>query len=736
MDGKKENIQKPQNKRMRKKAKKIIGQPTVPKTRKFKGGKKTKEESQSVYSAETDSQSILVPTQQPAITIAVPILPQQVYGVCASYVSYALGRGWLSRAGLDSYPYWAAQYMYTVLTAYISSSQIKAGSLPLWLQKFGQALAPKTVRCMQGFAAYKFDNAAILNYVNPPEANLNVSVYGYNYLLYPQKLTGSVNGFPIAEPPVAYTDDNGRDAWTSLSQFMAQLGNPESLVTPIKPNTWSKNVSAFAMPANAEGTGVGNSGGQIFQAGLEVPIYTPCLGVFANVLASGAINPARYGVFSTSFAGDAAFASWLFYNSPHAECKSMLKVPRLHSVDFLEFADVVALWCQKLLENASSLAANAPSTVVQCPLSIQEMQLLLKNELMFMFGNTQPSVQFIYPRLPQTGSDNEFVPFPCGTNVVALSSCGMRLPLVLVENMKALRGRWVHSKSQSPTYFCPILGKYYLDTLNTNDYIYKKEGIDTPVFFEGAAFSRNLATSKGVKKESLIELPIDLIDGSSGSDYVFINDQTRLRTLAAFWNEWLQNLSSVSMTLTEVSIDQGVNICTGIGQTLHWIPEPPTAIQRRTEIVDERVLARRGLSATPYSSRSTVALSSHDKIYAPVYTQLSNFWVLPQNKAVAGTGLANQSVFQRQQIIAGEAFSVSLSGQDDGYSISARHNYYASTMVRGITAHASQIEEFFLDMSRKGEGGILSGLVAGWIGKTFGATAGSIAGTVAEVLPL
>jgi len=272
--------------------------------------------------------------------------------------------------------------------------------------------------------------------------------------------------------------------------------------------------------------------------------------------------------------------------------------------------------------------------------------------------------------------------------------------------------------------------------LSTDDYVFTYNGQETNTFKVDSSFVRVLSTSKGIKRESMVEPPIDLVDGASGANYLFINDQTRLKNMAALWNTWLDNFGNMSMTLTQVNIDQGINIFCAVGQTLHWIPQTQSSIKRNEGVVDERLEKQRTLSNTTYNNKRVIAISAHDKIYAPVYTQINNTWILPQNKAVAGTNLAAQSVFQRQQIIMGEAFSVSQSSEDDGATLSARHDSYAALMVRGLTQSPSEIETFLLDQAKKGHGGVLSGLVAGWLGKTFGATAGSIAGSIAETLPI
>jgi hypothetical protein len=236
--------------------------------------------------------------------------------------------------------------------------------------------------------------------------------------------------------------------------------------------------------------------------------------------------------------------------------------------------------------------------------------------------------------------------------------------------------------------------------------------------------------------EPEVEAVINFIDGSSASDYAFINDPKRLEALVALWNEWISRYATYSMALSTVSRDFGVNICSSVGMTRHWIPQGLEDQTRDSQVRDLRLASRRYLSATLYATRQAAAISSYNRMLSPALDSIQGIWILPINKAVIGLTDASQSTFQREQIIRGETYSVSSASEVAGMSLATLHGRYAQAMIKGPNAPAGDIEAFFTSQNLNSTGGILSGLVAGFIGKTFGSTAGSIAGAVSEMLPI
>jgi len=402
-------------------------------------------------------------TQQPSITIEVALDPGTLYGVCIGFVSQALSRGYLAHSDLPDNPYFAAVYMVNVLLAYAKGTVPAASSLPYWLQCYGQALAPKKVRCNEGIAFYRFGlTTSTIPFIPLSDVNIGSIIYGYSYLLYKEG-SGDIDLFPKAQPSAGYSEEDGAAAWSSLAQFMQREDHPWTRVVPLTTTTWSKNVSAFAMPTVPEGQGWSGAGGEVFQAGLEVPVHTPSLAVFAKLLSNGAINPTRYSMFSSLSSGDPIFSGSLFYGLAPSSQIGTKKASKFHAVDFLEFQDVLASWASLVVQQAFKDSAFAPTVSgtpldAVCPITLQEMGLILRNEMMTLFNHTQCASQAIYPREVASNTDNEFVPFICSSTTVGLGPQGMKIPLMMAENMKALVGRWIKTESQSHCFFSSDLG--------------------------------------------------------------------------------------------------------------------------------------------------------------------------------------------------------------------------------------------------------------------------------------
>jgi hypothetical protein len=700
-----------------------------------------------------DSLATLQPSnQQQAIPIEVNLDPFVVYGVCLSYVDSAVARGFLSRASSPDVPYYASVYMVNVLLAYIKGTTPKATALPLWLQEFGQALSPKRVPMgTGGLAAYRFI-VSISTDPFVPFANQTIGspVYGYEHLLWIPTNAAPIDGFPIAGAPGGYTDEKGLDAWSAVANFMQSTRRASTQICPLKTTAWSNSVSAFAMPTIPEGLGFGGSavsGGRLFMSGLEVPVRTPHLGVFANFLLDGSVAPARYGRFSQSSAGDSLWASQWFHSVTPSKSISTKRPTMFHFVDFLEFGDVAALWCtflnfQAIQDASFATTLSAPSDLT-CPLSLQEFLLCVRNDMMVLYGSTQPGCQSIYPRSPDAMIDNEFVPFLTSTNCVGLASCGIKLPQMLVENMKALIGRTVHfGRHSNDQFFCPVLGQYASDALSSSNYEVTFNGDPVPTFATLSDVVRVRRRSVGSKDkdksefEPFVEATIAFVDGTSGGNYVFQNDTTRLRDLAAMFNEWAARRQTYSSPLSAISKDMGVNICSSVGTTRHWIPTPDSYRRRMADMVDTRIVKRKGLSATHYASRMAVGFSARGQILSPVFEQIQSMWILPVNKAVAGPSTAAQSLFLRESIMLEETASISTATVETGQTMAALHETYALAMTHGLMATTSELDTFFIEQAKNGKAGVLSGLVAGFLGKAFGPTVGSIAGAVADIVPI
>lgn len=381
---------------------------------------------------------------------------------------------------------------------------------------------------------------------------------------------------------------------------------------------------------------------------------------------------------------------------------------------------------------------------------------MLRNTMMGAFKETISASQGIYPFTPTSGIDNQFVPFTSGGNTCPLETLDMQLPVPFIENIRALAGRWVFGGSDGDFWYCPVLGQYATDALNTTDYVVTYTGSDGAVtsnaFATAAIYREKEINAKGeVKTRMLTEATISLVDGSSGIDLVAINDPKRLKELLTMWNDWVKTsgVASYSVQLGTMGTEKGISILCSLAGTRIWVPTPSLRTQltgplreRRSsssnliEFVDIRMEKPRfhGLLTSVYANRQAITTTHQCEVLAAPFEQVLDTWIMPivQDEKIIGE---SSTVLQRWQFIMGEPHSTNSTSGEQGTTLSTIHSTYASKMVKSNLSQADDWTEFFNSMAKLGRGGILSGLVAGLVGKAFPAL-GGVASTIADALPL
>jgi len=305
----------------------------------------------------------------------------------------------------------------------------------------------------------------------------------------------------------------------------------------------------------------------------------------------------------------------------------------------------------------------------------------------------------------------------------------------------------------------PVWGQYYSDELTQANYTVNVTNATSsatiPCFTTLSdvvkvrkARSDSKSTPTSVKKanppmttdeelfEPLVEPTISLVDGSSGSNYLFINDTSGLLQKAELWNNWISQFSDYTDPLTTVSRDLGVNVCCSLGVTRHWIDTPSSALEIRKQRVDTRMEKRKFLMADPYATRDVILTSFFDKPNSPVFDRIQQMWLLPINNSVTTAIPQSGTLWQKVTLNLVETNNVPTSNETTGTTLSFINSQFVNSLIKAKSAPLSAEAQFFLDMDRQGKGGVLSGLVANFIGSAFGSTAGSIAGTVAQFLPI
>lgn len=669
---------------------------------------------------------ITLPNQMNAINFLATMDENVLYGVCEGYVSEALARGFLARSQGPEDPAFAARFMYDILYSYAAAAPIVCPKMPQWLRDLGAAISPTIVPFQLGQGSYKFSSSAF----SGPLGARPIGDASYGYYWNPVGVnTGVVtNMFPVSSglTNTAYNTELGCVAFQTLVQFMAENEDDDrsKLVDYSSPSKYEKDVSAYCEVAAQLGLGEGYVGGVASLSQLEVPIFHPILSKFVAPGASDE-NITRFYNFAIQTGGDslflgAALSSYLTRNEWKAR-----RAPRFHPIWFDEFADVAAHWITGVIQtnyNEAITPVGPGPFPTTCPLTFQDFCLLLRATLMCNFADTQPMVQSLYPREPQSSTDPEFVPFVAGANTCALADPGMQLPTPLIENMRCLTGRkfQVGKNEHDVLMYIPVLGNYA--NRNLEGSLYKIEIVQEPnfipVFATETGVVRRTMTQKGQVEVKIAEVPIDLVDGTtsgSGGAYVFINDPARLAALASIWNNWLQNTgySTNSVALSTLGKEKGLKVLASIAMT-RYLGLPEAGVKEFVDVRREKYTAPQPI----FEEAISAAVSSQGPILAAPYQQVQERWILPTIK-MGQTKLSDSTWGQRWQAYEGEPFLAPDSSGTTAIPLSDQHAVYAAKMYRGKLAQSSDWDTFFKHAEKEGRGGILSGL-GGVLDSIFG----------------
>jgi len=700
-----------------------------------------------IRGAAADAKS--VQNEKKVISQVIPIDPNTFCYVIASWISIAVAKGFYANSNSPLDAFFAYTYAVQMLNAAALGVVPQVQAVPYWLLCYMHAISPKSVHMDLGEVSYSFEGVST-SFAPAPDVPGTSSVSGQFFFLIPA-LT-AVDGFPIGTLASGYTPDAGENAYSELCTFFSGWYAPGdgrskmNMMVPISTSTpFKQNVSAFAIQMNPAGSGSVQTGGWGTVLGLEVPILTPlfsCIG--STDTYNGATSLSRYPRFSHPFAGDLGQVAPLMCQwSSSKKHWNFKRPPKYHWVDFNEFGDVLANYVVALqtayFQQAAATVSPITADQIICPLSLQEVLLVLRNEILYALGGGNECGQFVAPMISQTPSQNAFVPYLMGTNSCPMAYAGMNLPTPLVENVKSLTMRFAPRKGNDFEWFISVLGQYKSDVLLQSDYQYNQVigEVETlmPSFTTISDFRKR--KMRDSKKNSVwvpeIEVPISFIDGTSGTNYVFINDPPRLQELAALWNQWLARFSQFSSELGVVSNEYGINVLCSASTTLHWVTISSSTIAREEEVLDTRV--KRVRTSSVYANRQVAAITQKGTFLAgPTETVISQ-WILPVNQVVSWNNQTQTAFTRIQDLLAEPYIYAQTSTGDNGINLASRHVSYANQMVHGLAAQPTVWDKFFASMANAGRGGILSSLVASLAGKALGPEIGGVASTVANLLP-
>jgi hypothetical protein len=654
------------------------------------------------------------------------------------FIMKACEKGFLTLADLPEYPYFAYCYTVQTMQALITQTAQLTIRIPYAMLAACRALQAKDAPCANGTVSY----TALVEQFAQPTVTHPVGYVPYGYLWNVGKPTNVLANvyFPIMDVTLpGYTDEQGARAFQRLCQILVEDDptGPYRMVLTSDTTSMDKDVSAFAYARDSyekvglASAGVGPAAGITTTLNLEVPIFRPQFGAL-GVECNPDSQQQRFGNLHANCAGDATFlsagqATWFTEDKWR-----MQRPPKIHPIDFNEFADVVGKWvagiqqsyADDVLKDTGSPMSPAAITQLACPLTLQEMCLLLRNVLMQAFKNTQAGCHGVYPITPLSSEDNAFVPFIVSTSTCYLAPNDMSLPIPLIENIRSLTDRCIRRKGDDWEFFLPSLGIWNDERLNEADYQFIINGVPTASFKSSLALAKKkVVSSEGVSYVPLVETAVSYVDGSSSAGFLAINDPNALKKLTTLWEEWLRSgPATFSCPIGTLGTEAGINALVSINasRVCGTMPQAEKAeLQRRERlqntkfIVDERFEKQRSRGtrsiSTVYDNQNVAIDIFQSKILATAYEQIQSIWILPCMR----TRVDDLNVITpiRWGAIQGETFSnIRLNG-DIGPTLNDLHSTYASKLIRGKLQPKTDWDELFSTLSARGRGGILSGLV-------------------------
>lgn len=702
------------------------------------------------------------------------VLSGPIYGV----VCEALTRGYIPNAANESYPYFAYIYMTNMLISAANNATPKEMTIPRWLAHLVQALVQTRVKSRAGHVSYKFTVPAIWddNYI----INMGPVLFARAANLGIKSLTPTWPGsyWYVTGAPSPYSEGEGELAAQEIWQFLKSCyedNDKHTMVSIGQANFMTSDASAFAVNISSPGGGFRNTGAPRVELTLEVPVFRPMFSLL-RTQTSNDVVPTRAANFPRSYGGDSVWLGGQLLRRPDPLYQS--KTPPIFKfIDFYEIVDVFALYvryaCEaKMLDSETEAVMEAfggSSSVyyaenVQCPLTRQELAIMLRSVLMSLFADTQPYVQGLFPRVPGSLSAIDFVAFVSGVGThPVLGASSMLMPLLLKNNLLALTERisfpgFIEGTSvNNMTQYTPVLGAYNgISDLGTLTFEGLKNGTGT-VDYEPFVVNP-------------LELPIDMVDGKYSGGYAQINDPSGVNKLILAWNDWSTRMADFFWSTTPFSVDAGNPALWSLGFTNNWtfapvleeekkvkekvcfVPEhrgiekeeEPKKTKTFEEIRDTRWTS---VGDTPpgsniYNLRDVIAVTTSTKPFKSAWLY-NQYFIKPINPLpnIFTPVVPRQSTdYTRISCLNQEFFSLVTSTGTAGPTISlaenmrTKHMQLAKLCIKSKYAEKGDFQEVMESWEKNGQAGILSSIAAGLIGSIF-PDAKPIVESIAGVIP-
>lgn len=497
--------------------------------------------------------------------IEVQVNAETAIGIGCGIISHALNHGWRTQCMKQStpdFPYYAFVFIYDTVINVMEGNQANVPKVefPDFLLEILAAVQPKMGQQVgSGTVGYSWTVTGYGTPTNFFSFPANSVAYGkYAFGTTSSSIADGFNTITLTAP--GYTLEKGTSAFQSLINFMnGRLKDPTKKYRPYAKRTFDlkgtvleRSPSAFSSSNMVIGGGV--SGGFAYSlAALETSIKHPKFAVFADPsqkLARGFRNYRAAG-------GD---TTWLVCSIMEQCLRSEFSNPNYAAfkpVDFYEIADRLCLVIVSLF-NKYYADLTVKQTIVDLGLTPSHFLVILRKTLMYAFGATQYGVQSLR-FYPNSQPQDDFIPFLCAVGTSSSDApASMILPLYMVENLNALRGRatWnnVNPRTgglvkKNPKHYVPVLGQYQKYAFDPKVYNYYNGEALINIFAAGAYDD------------------ISMVDGTFSGTWYDLDLSPIIATDLATYNRTMNILGPYTQSPTTFNGDGGVNVLTVIADT-------------------------------------------------------------------------------------------------------------------------------------------------------------------------
>jgi hypothetical protein len=691
----------------------------------------------------TEEEAILqLPLSSSILDVTARVSDRAISYLAMGIVLRGIRRGLLAKQKFAEAPYYMFRLLIDAFTSAMRSSISILTEAPMWYWEIYHALKPKKRPFKTGEIQYKWEitetgsgNDQVFTLGLGPD---QYSVYWGTGLPIS---TPDINGFPVLGPVGApYTVELGAAAIASLWSTCT----PKSPLIPDPGSDCStyNDTSAFAVNYPELGSSFNSTGAFRSTIYSERHIDSPLLAKFAIYQPEGTAlwrgwHKSGLGAGSSSMIGprlmDVAGHTGLIRNK---------LPPTVKTYNFDEIFEQLSLTMCLALEYLSN---SAGQTVPACPLTSQQVQILLRQAILPQFDND------MFQDLRYDSNQRvHLLPFVVGPNGSATTTVDMLLPTFLAENIRCMKSIevkasekfqdavlvWHSVLCRPPPSEFPQLGNYVWGSGNT------------PLY----------ATSPS-------EVLINIIDMSAqDNNSTLYLDATRLeiQVIKDFWNEWAASLQNVLSPLVSLTADRGVRVlnCNLLTNFVQQDPmivppvTPPTTVvtparKKSIESVSRGISMasqRRKLGATPASGSSYFDTVSENEITSVQIIKPATFGYL--SKFILPVDFANDQrddsssqgvrAFQMEPNKIPRSSAGGLggpSGQPGSRPDALTRHLTAATIDAKAFATLGQNEliQGLMDVASSGRGGFFTSLVSNMV-NTFSPEAASVISTIGNIV--